>query len=42
MLKEDEKLRKKLAQNGYQLFKKSFSINQIGKNVKGILDETLS
>jgi glycosyltransferase involved in cell wall biosynthesis len=41
-LKEDEKLRKKLAKNGYQLFKEKFSVKQIGKNVKEILEDALS
>jgi glycosyltransferase involved in cell wall biosynthesis len=41
-LKEDEPLRKKLAENGYQLFKKMFTVEQIGKSVKGIIEEALS
>lgn len=41
-LKEDETLRRKLAESGYQLFKKRFTVKQIGKSVKGTLEEALN
>jgi glycosyltransferase involved in cell wall biosynthesis len=41
-LKEDEALRGKLAENGYQLFVNRFAIEPIGSFVKGILREALN
>ncbi|MEM3419968.1 MAG: glycosyltransferase [Nitrososphaerota archaeon] len=40
-LKNDESLRMKLAENGYLLFKEKFSVEQIGKCVKRIIEEAL-
>ena len=41
-LKEDRKLREKIALNGYQLFKKKFSIKAIGNLLKLIINEIMT
>lgn len=41
MLKEDEKLRLKIAENGYNLFKDQLTPYIIGKNMKNILEEII-
>ena len=39
LLKEDEKLRTKIAENGYRLFKEKFTPQAIGKEVRMIIEE---
>jgi len=41
-LKNDEKLRKKIAIGGYLLYKKHFSIDKIGLELVNILNEILT
>jgi len=41
LLKEDEKLREKIAENGYRLFLKRFTPQAIGKEVKIIIEEVI-
>jgi glycosyltransferase involved in cell wall biosynthesis len=41
LLKEDEKLRRKIAKNGYTLFKERFTPQAIGKEVKIIIEEVM-
>lgn len=38
-LKEDEKLREKIAKNGFELFKKNFTLAAIGKELKKTIQE---
>jgi len=42
VLKEDEKLRKKIAKNGYKLFRERFTPRVIGRELKGYLNEVSS
>lgn len=42
ILKEDKKLRDKIAENGYRLFKERFTPKAIGKGLKSILEELTS
>jgi glycosyltransferase involved in cell wall biosynthesis len=39
LLKSDEKLRKRIAENGYKLFRERFASKVIGGEVKGLLEE---
>lgn len=41
LLKEDKKLRKRIAENGYRLFKERFTPQVIGKEVKIIIEEVM-
>lgn len=41
LLKDNEKLRKKIAENGYKLIQENFTSELIGKQVKEILSKTL-
>jgi len=41
LLKEDKKLRKRIAENGYRLFKEKFTPQAIGKEVKIIVEEVM-
>jgi len=40
LLKNDKSLRKKIAENGYKLFKEKYSQKHIGKQLKEILEQT--
>ena len=42
LLRNDAKLRKKIARNGYALYKKKFTPNAIGKELKANLEDWLS
>lgn len=41
MLKEDKKLRNKIAQRGYKLFKEKYSTKVVGESLKKILEELM-